>query len=414
MNLANTQSIDQKSDPVGFCLKLGKLFSQIARCRFMRGEASGCRGFFHGDVDTGILVRLDDLGKVTNNDNFGCIALDAAKQARIPVALARLEAFKLVRVNQFHGILRSGHCWPLPAWLSGSGGQGDHHASGDLVAVSVLGPVRSRTYSGQGWVGAAYCVLPAVAQYVDVDGAFSAVADAQVFFIVHRVRAEARRLGFGDDHGVRQQAEDHVRWCGVGHQHRLAQGARQAAVDHDTGFFVDLVGDRFVDDVEVSAGGHDPQGDTAELVTELAHAASQRLLAVGFDVGRNHHAGVRANRGAQTGNGVLDEAFQGRVGYVSADDLGELIHRSTATLERLFGGLVRAVLPWSLDAKGSTGTDFLRSHLAGGVDVAVFQRAADLVEGALAEVTFDQFVVEDDCAVGRCVEHIQIVLDALH
>ena len=43
----------------------------------------------------------------------------------------------------------------------------------------------------------------------------------------------------------------------------------------------------------------------------------------------------------------------------------------------------------------------------------MIQAAAELVESALAEIAFDHFVIEDDGAVGGCVEHIQVVLDAL-
>src|SRR5450830_1096321 len=257
----------------------------------------------------------------------------------------------------------------------------------------MLDPVGSRTDCGQGWVGASGGCFPAVTQHIDVYGAFSAVADAQVFFVVHFVGTEARGLGLGNGHGVWQQAEDHVRRRGVGHQYRFAQGARQAAVDHDASFFVDLVGDRFVDDVEIGAGVHDPQCDAAELVAELAHTASQGLLAVGFDVGRNHHVRVGADGSTQTSSCVLDETFQGRVSNVGTNDLGELLDRTTTALERLFGGLVRAVLPGSLDADSFASADLLGSYLAVRVDVAVLQRAVQLVEGALAEVAFDQLVV---------------------
>src|SRR3989344_398403 len=277
----------------------------------------------------------------------------------------------------------------------------------------MLDPVGRRADSRQGWFRAAGSFLPAVTQDVNVDGALGAVADAEVFLVVHVVRTEAGGLGLGDNHGVRQQAEDHVRWRGISHQHRLAQGARQATIDNDTGFFVDFVGDGLVDDVEVGTGVHNPQRNATELVAEFAHAAGQRLLAVGFDVRRDHHAGVGADGGAQRGGGVLDEAFQGRVGNVGTDDLGELINRAAATLERLFGGLVRAVFPRCLDTDGLTGADLFGGHLPGGVDVAVFQRAANLVESALAEVAFDQLVVEDDRAIGRRVEHVQVVLNAL-
>ena len=158
---------------------------------------------------------------------------------------------------------------------------------------------------------------------------------------------------------------------------------------------------------------HDPQRNAAELVAEFAHATGQGLLAVGFDVGRHHHCGVRTDSSLQRAGGVLDEAFDGRISYVGADDLGELIYGTAATLERLFGGLVWAVLPRSLDAYGLASADFLGGYLAVGVDVTVFQAAAELIESTLAEVALDQFVVQNDGAVGRCVEHVQIVLDAL-
>ncbi|KWV85332.1 hypothetical protein PFLmoz3_05041 [Pseudomonas fluorescens] len=158
---------------------------------------------------------------------------------------------------------------------------------------------------------------------------------------------------------------------------------------------------------------HDPQRNTAELVAELAHTTGQRLLAVGFDVGRHHHCGVGTDGSLERAGGVLDEALDGRISYVGADDLGELIYGSTATLERLFCGLVRAVFPRSLDAYSFAGANFLGSDLAVGVDIAMLQAAAELVESTLAEVALDQFVIENDCAVGRGVEHIQVVLDAL-
>ncbi|ASN72639.1 hypothetical protein 3S13_2 [uncultured Caudovirales phage] len=165
----------------------------------------------------------------------------------------------------------------------------------------MLDPVGRRTDSRECWVRTAGGFLPAIAQDIDIDGALSAVANAQVFLVIHVVRPEAWSLRLGDHHSVWQQAEDHVRRRGVGYQYRLAEGARQTAVDHDTSFFVDLVGDRFVDDVEVSAGVHDPQRDTAELVAKLAHATSQRFLAVGFDICRYHHTGVGADSCAQCG-----------------------------------------------------------------------------------------------------------------
>ena len=276
----------------------------------------------------------------------------------------------------------------------------------------MLLPVTSGADFGQVRV-IAFGGIPAVTQQVDIHHAFSAVSDSQVFLVVDVVGTEARRLRLGDGNRSGHQPKDRINVHGVGNQHRFTQGAWLPAVYHHARLFVDFVGDRLIHDVEVGGGVHNEEHHTVELIAVLPQAARKGFLTVGLDVGGYHHVSIGANCSRQRLQAVLHVALKCRVSHISADYFGELVNRAAAAFKRFFGSFVWTVFPRRFDRHGFTGANLLARHFIGGVHVTRFDRTAHPVEGSLAEITFNQLVIQQNRPVGRGVKDCLVILSAL-
>src|SRR5690606_18771199 len=178
-------------------------------------------------------------------------------------------------------------------------------ASGCLVAGGVLVPVGVSADSGKVRVNTSQ-LIPRVAQYIQVERAFSTVADGKVFLVVDRVGADAGELRLSDGHGALLQAKDLGLRDRVGHQHRPAHRAGGASIDHHAGFLIDLLVDGIINQVEIGARVHREQRNAVKAVAELAHALGQHLLVVHGEAAGSHHVGVGTNGASQRSKCELD------------------------------------------------------------------------------------------------------------
>ena len=158
---------------------------------------------------------------------------------------------------------------------------------------------------------------------------------------------------------------------------------------------------------------HHEQSHAVKLVAVFTQATRQGLFTVGRNVGGYDHVGVSTNRRSQCFQTIFHVAFQRGICHINADHFGEFVDRAAAAFECLFGGFIRAIFPRCFDGYGFTGANLLAGHFIGGVRVTRFDRTAHFVEGSLAEITFNQFVIQQNRTVGGSVEHFQVVLATL-